>query len=299
MTTAIPLKKENREDKLCKLVDTVSEIDYKSKTQSTISVVCDRGTGNGQLNSPLEWPLGVTVDHSTGNIYVVDRNNKCVKVFDNNAKYVFKFGDSGGEKKMDHPRGLVICFDKVLISQRSDHILVYQLDGKFVSRIGSEGSGKLQFNRPFGLKTDESNDDIYICDLGNYRIQIISQSFQYRSQFGKDILHWPLDIKLYKDNIFVIDVSNPCLHIFNRDLELQKSVISKGRGQQVIYPRCFIIDKFDNILISDYDSNSILILNSEFEFIHKISSNHPMGITMDKGNRVIVVCHSANCLQIF
>ena len=294
MTTAIPLKKENREDKLCKLVETVSEIDYKSKTQSIISI-CDRGTGNEQLNSPL----GVTVDHSTGNIYVADLDNKCVKVFDNNAKYVFKFGDSGEEGKMDCPRGLVICFNKVLISQ-SYHILVYQLDGKFVSRISSEGSGKLQFNRPFGLTTDESNDDIYICDLGNYRIQIISQSFQYKSQFGKDILHWPLDIKLYKDNIFVIDVSNPCLHIFNRDLELQKSVITRGVGQQVIFPRCFTIDKFDNILISDYDSNSILILNSKFEFIHKIStSNHPMGITMDKQDRVIVVCHSANCLQIF
>ena len=294
MTTAIPLKKENREDKLCKLVETVSEIDYKNKTQSIISI-CDRGTGNEQLNSPL----GVTVDHSTGNIYVVDLDNKCVKVFDNNAKYVFKFGDSRGEGKMDCPTGLVICFDKILISQ-SYHILVYQLDGKFVSRIGNRGSGDLQFGYPFGLTIDESNNDIYICDFCNNRIQIISHNFQYKSQFGKDILHIPLDIKLYKDNIFVIDKSNPCLHIFNKDLELQKSVITRGVGQQVIYPRCFTIDKFDNILISDCDSNSILILNSEFEFIHKISSNHPMGITMDERDRVIVVCQSDNnCLQIF
>ena len=42
--------------KLCKLVERVSEIDYKSKTQSIISV-CDSGTGNGQLN----WPYIVTV----------------------------------------------------------------------------------------------------------------------------------------------------------------------------------------------------------------------------------------------
>ena len=294
MATATPLKKENREDKLCKLVETVNEIDYKSKTQSIISL-CDRGTGNEQLNRPL----GVTVDHSTGNIYVVDLDNKCVKVFDNNAKYVFKFGDSGGEGKMDCPRGLVICFDKILISQ-SYHILLYQLDGKFVSRIGSEGSGKLQFNHPFGLTTDESNNDIYICDYYNNRIQIISQNFQYKSQFGKDILHWPLDIKLYKDNTFVIDYSNPCLHIFNKELELQKSVITRGVRQQVIYPRCFFIDKFGNILISDCSSNSILILDSEFDFIHKISSKHPMGISMDKEDRVIVVYISRDsCLQIF
>ena len=35
-------------NELCKLVERVSEIDYKSKTQSVISV-CDKGTGNEQL----------------------------------------------------------------------------------------------------------------------------------------------------------------------------------------------------------------------------------------------------------
>ena len=149
----------------------------------------------------------------------------------------------------------------------------------FVTKIGS---GYIQSNFPFGLATDESNNDIYICDCDNNRIQIISQNFQYKSQFGKDLLHIPSDIKLYKDNFFIINTSNPCLHIFNKNLVLQKIVITRGRGQQVINPRFFFLDKFGNILISGYDSNSILILNSEFEFIHKIStSNRPTEITMD------------------
>ena len=263
---------------------------YKSKTQSIISV-CNRGCDNGQLN----YPLGVTIDHNTGNIYVVDQRNHCVDVFDNTAEYLFKFGDSKGEGKMQFPTGLAISCNTVLISQYDDHILVYQLDGKFVSRIGNRGSGDLQFKYPFGLTTDESNNDIYICDCSNNCIQ----NLKYKSQFGKDLLYIPRDIKLYKDNIFIIDESNPCLHIFHKDLELQKSVITRGRGQQVIFPYFFFIDKFGNILISDYDYNSIL--DSEFELIHKIStSNLPTGITMDKEDRIIVVCNSDNnCLQIF
>ena len=70
-------------NELCKLVERVSEIDYKSKTQSIISV-CDSGTGKEQLNRPH----GVAVDHNTGNIYVADHGNNCVKVFDNTAKYL-------------------------------------------------------------------------------------------------------------------------------------------------------------------------------------------------------------------
>ena len=242
-------------NKLCKLVERVSEIDYKSKTGSIISVR-DIGTGNGQLN----YPRGVTVDHNTGNIYVADSANNCVKVFDNTAKYLFKFGDEKGEGKMSNPYGLLICGNKVLVTQFNHCIQVYQLDGKFVSRIGTHGNGQLQFLLPSGLSTDEYNGDIYICDQYNDRIQIISGNFQYKSEFGKDIFHYPHDIKLYKDSIFVLDKSNPCLHIFNKDLVLQKSVVTRGEGQQVIYPWFFFIDKFDFILISDYNSKSILIL---------------------------------------
>ena len=283
-------------NELCKLVERVSEIDYKSKTQSIISV-CDRSTGDEQLN----WPYGVTVDHNTGNIYVAVYSNNCVKVFDNSVKFVFKFGDKAGEGKMYGPKGIVICRNTVLVSHYSHCILAYQLDGKFISRIGSRGSGELQFYNPWGLLTDEYNNDIYICDCYNHRIQIISENFQYKSQFGKDILHSPRDVKLYKDNIFILDESNPCIHIFNKDLVLQKSVITRGEGQQVIDPYFFFIDKFGYILISDYGSNSILILNSEFEFIHKISvSYNPKGITMDKEDRVIVVCNADNnSIQIF
>ena len=280
-------------NKLCKLVERVSEIDYTSKTRSIISV-CNAGTGNEQLNNPC----GVTVDHNTGNIYVADTQNHCVKVFNNTAKYLYKFGDGSGEGKMSYPRGLIIRDNTVFISH-NHCILVYQLDGKFVSRIGSEGSGELQFNWPWGLSTDESNNDIYICDSSNNRIQIISENLQCKSQFGKATLHHPLDVKHYKDNIFILDTSNPCLHIYNRDLVLQKSVVTGGIGQQVINPYSLFIDKFGNILITDYVSNSILILNSEFEFIHKISVNRPLGITMDINDRIIVTCDVAKCLQIF
>ena len=128
-------------NELCKLVERVSEIDYKSKTQSIISV-CNRGTGNRQLNHPQ----GVTVDHNTGNIYVANYNNNCVKVFDNTAKYLFKFGDVKGEGKLSYPVGLLICGNRVLVTQYNNYIQIYELDGKFISRFGSHRNGKLRFN---------------------------------------------------------------------------------------------------------------------------------------------------------
>ena len=198
-------------------------------------------------------------------------------------------------------RGVAICGDRILISQDSHCILNYQLNGKFIPRIGREGRGELEFYWPFGLTIDESNGDIYICDCSNNRIQILSNEFSFNSQFGKDTLKRPRDVKLCREYIYVLDASNPCLHLFSYNHILQKSVISRGTDMQVINPLYFFIDHSDNILISDRASNSILIYSPQFQFFHKISvSNSPMGVTVDTQGRLIVVSRSdTNCLQIY
>ena len=70
---------------------------------------------------------------------------------------------------------------------------------------------------------------------------------------------------------------------------------------QVVHSNCFFVDNSNNVLISDHGSNSIQILNHEFEMIHEINtSTHPMGVVVDNQRRVIVVCQAdRDCLQIF
>ena len=282
---------------LGKLVEKVRNgTDYKSKKQPLVSV-CEKGKGIEQINLPRD----LTVENKTRNIYIADQFNNCVKVFDSTGKYLFKFGDNEDEGKIYEPLSVAICGDRILISQFNHCILNYQLGGKFISEIGKYGNGELEFNWPVGLTTDESNGNIYVSDYNNNRIQVLSQDLRFIYQFGKDTLKYPRDVKLSKEFIFVLGDSNPCLHLFNYNHILQKSVISRGRGKQVISPCYFFIDQTDNILISDYGSDSIRIFNKEFQLIHKISvSPNPMGITVDKRGRVIVVCRTENnCLQIF
>ena len=266
-------------NKLGKLVDKVRNgIDYKSKKQPLVTV-CEKGKGIEQLNNPL----GVTVDNKTGNIYVADNSNYCLKVFDSTGKYLLKFGGNKGEGKMNYPIGVAICGDRILITQYNNCILNYQLNGKFISRIGRQGRGELEFINLFTLTIDVSNGDIYICDRDNNRIQMLNSDLSFKSQFGNDTLKHTCDVKLSKEYIYVLDEYNPCLHLFNYNRILQKSVISRGEGMEVIYPLFFFVDQTDNILISDYSSNSIHIFNTEFRLIHKIPvSTHPTGVTVEQ-----------------
>ena len=108
-----------------------TKVDYKSKIQPVVSV-CDYGTELYNLNVPH----AVVVDGTTGNIFVADTCNNCVKVFDDSGKIICKIGDLKGEGKMYSPQGISIYGNNILISQASSFILNYQLDGKFISRIG-------------------------------------------------------------------------------------------------------------------------------------------------------------------
>ena len=286
--------------KLGEYVDN-TRIHYKSKVDSVVSV-CKRGKGIDQLYGPE----GVTVDNTTGMICVADSWNNCVKVFDNTGKYLSRIGDNTGNGEMYHPHSLAIYGNRILISQgyswtNTSCILNYQLDGKFISRIGRQGTADLTFCDPFGLTINQTNGDIYVCDKDNKRVQIISKDFKLISKFGEDSLSSPRDIKLSKDYIYVLDASNPCVYLFDYDHILQKKQITRGKGMLVSNPYFFFIDDSDNFLISDRGSNSILIFDPLFEFIHKISvADNPMGIVIDKHRRIIVVSQGPNhCIQIF
>ena len=284
-------------NKLGKLVEKViTGIDYESKKQPLVSV-CERGSGNQQLH----WPRGVTVDNQTGNIYIADQVNNCIKVFDSTGEYLFKFGDNILEGKMYYPRGVAICGDRILITQANHCILNYKLNGVFICQIGTRGNGESEFTKPYSLTIDKSNGDIYICDSGNNRIQILSDNFSFKSEFGRDTLNSPRDIQLSKAYIFVLDKSVPCLHLFGYNHIIHKSFITRGIGMQVVNPLYFFLDHTGNILISDPGSSSIRIFNSAFQLSHKIPViTKPTAVTVDRHERVIVVCQAeSNCLQIF
>ena len=280
-------------NKLGKLVEKVRiGIDYTRKKHPLVSV-CEKGNGIGQLCTPS----GLTVDNKTGNIYVADMDNHCVKVFDSNGTYLVQSDDNEG----GYPRGIAIYGDRIHTTQSTKLIFIYQLNGVFISRIGRDLRGELEFDFLRGLTIDESNGDIYICDRDINRVQILNKDFSFKAQFGKNELIHPRDVKLSKEYIYILDESNPCLHLFTYNYILQKSVITRGQGMDVVNPFFFFIDKTANILITDRESNCINIYNTEFQLIHKISvSPCPMGIAVDLRGRVIVVCQSAKgFIQIF
>ena len=147
-----------------------------------------------------------------------------------------------------------------------------------------------------------------VCDYGNNRVQIQTEELKYHSMLGIGLFTNPLDIKVTQDRVLVLDVSNPCMLIFNSEHLLINRIITRGSGKQTSNPFSFDIDRDYKIMMSDYINHCVYVFNKEGEQIHKFGKqgqgigefNGPWGIVLDNTGRIIVVCQKdTNCLQFF
>jgi hypothetical protein len=156
------------------------------------------GSGNVQFNCPS----GVAVHPRSGNIIICDRGNHRIQICNDDGVYIRSFGSFGSDNlQFNNPYGVALLNTKnnnrygdyhVIISDYGNHrIQICSSKGEFLRSFGSQGSGDMQFNNPFGVvvlpryhyhNNDATKHDdncnspfIIIADRGNQRIQIIGE----------------------------------------------------------------------------------------------------------------------------
>ena len=276
--------------------------DYKTKQLPT--AYCCKKSSQQKSPGELNNPCGIAIHYKTGNIYITDTDNHRVQVFTCNGDYLFMFSD-----KMNGPMCICVSQNKVFVTQWFGHCVnMYELEGKFIKSVGSEGKGKAQFNYPLGLDVSERDNNIYVCDCSNHRIQILTGELKYHSMHGIGQLRYPHDVKVIRDRVLVLDESDPCMLVFDSDHVLTNRLITRGVDRQTNAPICFDIDREHNIILSDLDDHCVYVFNPKGKQIHKFGKKgqgigefyQPYGIALDNTGRIIVVCRKdTNCLQIF
>jgi peptidylamidoglycolate lyase len=124
-----------------------------------------RGTGPGEFNVPH----GIAVD-AQGRVFVADRNNHRIQVFDANGKFLYQIkSDEWGL-----PWAIAISRDGYLfatdggetIQVRPAHAGVVKMDleGKVLDRFGKLGQYDGQFYWPHGIAVSP-NGEVYVTDI--------------------------------------------------------------------------------------------------------------------------------------
>jgi DNA-binding beta-propeller fold protein YncE len=127
---------------------------------------------------------GVVVDPDTRRVYVTDRENSRIQIFDENGKYLDQFNTGNPST----PQVLYMSADKHLwiADNSTSKIVKYDLNGRYLYSWGSQGQWPGAMWNPHGMSVDQEGN-MYLAEVNNGR----AQKFVPRPDANKDHLVGP------------------------------------------------------------------------------------------------------------
>ena len=170
-----------------------------------------QGTANGQLNCPV----GIIIHD--GRLFVAEWGNNRISVFQLDGQ--FSYGIQSNH--LGHLDYIAVSTnDQLLVVNRGYHcISIFTLDGNYVGKFGTRGTGRGQLSGPSGIATDMYGF-ILVTELENNRISVFEKEGVFMSSFGsKGSNHgqflWPGGIAISPTgDIYVSDKNNKRIQIF-------------------------------------------------------------------------------------
>ena len=149
------------------------------------SSVGSQGSGNGQF----DFPTAMDISPIDGRIYVVDRNNERVQIFDAGFNYLDQFGSVGsGNGQFANNAVESIAIDSsgnLWVVDRANHrVQRFDSNGNYVAQFGSQGTANGQFDNPEGIAIDPATGNIWVGDRNNERVQVFNAAGAFQFGFG-------------------------------------------------------------------------------------------------------------------
>ena len=189
--------------------------------QKTNSILVTDADGKVQdsILADFNKPQDISVDKVTGEIYVTDRYNHCVKVFDRDFKPLRTFGAG----QLNQPVGIAVGRDnQVYVADNENHrIAVFSTNGTLMTTIGQGfGHKENQLFCPCGVAVYK--DLVIVAEWGNGRLQIFrdGQSVLVIGGIG----HAHHVIVDPNGRIYVAQYSDKKIRIFNIFTNLDRSL---------------------------------------------------------------------------
>jgi RHS repeat-associated protein len=208
-----------------------------------------KGSGAAQFG----YIAGDAVD-SSGNVWVVDYENNRIEKFSSSGAFIetVGWGVTNGNKEFE------TC--------------------KSSCKAGIAGSGEGQFDGPYGIAINKSSGDIYVTELGNYRVQELSSEGKFIRAFGSKgtgsgQFEEPLGLAIDSSGeVWVTDAGNNCIDVFSSEGASLKTVGKKGTGKGEFMSPNSITFSGEDFYVSDFSNYRIEVFSTAGSYLSEFGS---------------------------
>jgi DNA-binding beta-propeller fold protein YncE len=203
--------------------------------------------GNGPL--AFNYPRGVAIDPTSGDLVVADTDNNMVKKFDPAGNLIWAVGKLGSALgQYNQPYGVIIGPDgSIYVADTfNKRVVVLTSGGTATLAFGTLGSGPGQFKSPRGVAIDPTDGTLWVTDTILGIVEHWTVSGTYLGSFGGNgtavgQLDGPYGIAVSATSFFVANSKNSLIEEWSRNGGnpiYQLQVAGKGKAVgQVLEPQ--------------------------------------------------------------
>ena len=166
-------------------------------------------------------------------------------------------------------------------------------DGQIVRTVGQLGKRNAEFNFPNGLRVSK-NDELYVCDSSNNRVQVFDLDLNFKRSFGKKgtgrgKFNFP-SFDSYR-NIYITDVENHRIQVFSCS---EYHIRNINRARVIVFRPISLLVHDEKLYVTDPGNHKVWIISTSGETISTLGDGmlrSPEGITMDKDGFVYITSH--------
>ena len=215
----------------------------------------------------------------------------------------------------NYPKGTAINSKGQMIAVEGNGTCVSVLtpEGEKIRTFGTAGSGNGQLLNARGVTVDK-DDNIYVADYGNHRIQKFSSEGEFVAAvgcFGSNQLQFNCPVGVcynHRDNnLHVADNGNHRIQVLTTDLRYERSFGTQGSGKgQFQNPLYIAFDDANHLYVTELFSHRVQVLTTEGQFLRTFTQkangqrlNFPFAIAIDSSSTVYVSENGPHCVSVF
>ena len=190
-------------------------------------------------------------------------------------------GDSPPDGTFMWPSSLALDQDgNVYVSDEwFNRISIFDKDGNWLSKWGTQGDGDGEIDRPSGM-TFDAEDNLFIVDSANSRVQVFTKNGEFLSKWGSRgdgdgefDMPWGIDIDSH-GYVYIADWRNDRIQKFTADGQFVMKFGVPGDGEgELNRPTGVAVDREGMIYVADWKNDRVQVFDERGSYLAHLTGD--------------------------